>query len=117
METKLQTKEEIIDFLKSIGIEVELINVDKYGFSREIKFKIYDVIYVIKWWVNQSYLHIGEHERSAQIPFKYIYFDTTYPLIDGNRSIGFSDIKLERKSMFDREYPFGVFRIPIDLSR
>jgi len=117
METKLQTKEEMIDFLGSVGIKAELINIDKYGFSREIEFKVYDITYIIDWWVNQSYLHIGNHVRSAQIPFKYLYLDTTFPLVGGNRSLGFSDIKLERRSIFDREYPFGVFRIPIDLEQ
>ena len=115
MEAKLQTKEEIISFLESFGIKPVLINVDKYGFSREIKFEVYGQIYVIDWWINQSYLHIGNFNRSAQIPFKYLYLDTTFPLVDGNRSLAFADEKLERKSTFDREYPFAVFRIPIDL--
>ena len=96
-------------------IKTEFINVDRYGFSREIKFTVYDQIYVIVWWVNQSYLHVGNHERSAQIPFKYLYLDTTFPLIGGNKSLAFADEKIERKSIFDREYPFASFRIPIEL--
>lgn len=114
---KLISKEQIITFLNGLGIETELINVDKYGFSREISFKVYETEYVIDWWVNQSYLHIGTHVRSAQIPFKYIFLDDTFPLVDGNRSLAFSDEKYEKKSIFDREYPFGIFRIPLDLDK
>ena len=108
--------DEIIEALNKLGIENELVNKDKYGFSRTIQFKVYDITYRIIWFVNQSTLTIGEGKRPAQIPFKYIYFDNTFPLIDGNKSLGFSFVKFEKKSMFDRQFPFEVFRIPLELS-
>lgn len=108
--------DEIIEALNKLGIENELVNKDKYGFSRTIQFKIYDITYRIIWFVNQSTLTIGEGKRPAQIPFKYIYFDNTFPLIDGNKSLGFSFVKFEKKSIFDRQFPYEVFRIPLELS-
>jgi hypothetical protein len=108
------TKEEIVEFLESLGIKTELINADSIGWSREVKFTIYDTTYIIEWYHNQSTLHIGEHQRSARILFKYMFFDNTYPLIGGNRSIAFSYIALERNSIFDKLYPYEVFRIPIE---
>ena len=102
--------------LSARGIESELIDHDKYGFSRKIKFKVYDIDYYIIWFTNESTLHIGEGIRTARIPFKYMYLDTTYPLVYGNSSIGFSYTKNEKKSLCSREYPYEVFRIPIELN-
>ena len=108
--------DEIIETLNKLGIKNEIVNKDKYGFSRTIQFKVYDITYRIIWFVNQSTLTIGEGKRPAQIPFKYIYFDNTFPLIDGNKSLGFSFVKFEKKSIFDRQFPYEVFRIPLELS-
>jgi len=44
-----------------------------------------------------------------------MYYDTTYPFKNGNKSIGFSYIKKDKKNIFDRVYPFEVFRIPLEL--
>lgn len=104
-----------IEFLEKLNIKTEKINVDKYGFSREISFKVYDIDYRIVWFVNQSTLYVGNGNRAACLPFKYIYLDMCYPLIGGNRSIGFSYTKFKKESIFDREYPYEVFRIPIEL--
>ena len=108
--------DEIIEALNKLGIKNEIVNVDKYGFSRTIQFKVYDTIYRIIWFVNQSTLTIGEGKRPAQIPFKYIYYDNTFPLVDGNKSLGFSFVKFEKKSIFDRQFPYEVFRIPLELA-
>lgn len=106
---------EIVDFLKSHGINPELINLDKYNFSRTIQFEIYGIKYQIIWFKNESTLRIGTQSRCAQIPFRYIYFDNTFPLVNENRSIGFAYTKTEKKSIFDREYPYEVFRIPLEI--
>jgi hypothetical protein len=110
-----KTREEIIDFLRLNGINAELSNLDDCGFSRTIDFKVYDIDYRIIWYHNESNLCVGHHNRAAKIPFKYIYFDVCFPLVGGNRSIGFSYTKQDKKSMFDREFPYEVFRIPLEL--
>ncbi len=107
--------DDIIKYLNEIDISTEYVNKDKYGFSRTIKFKVYDTIYRISWFKNQSELLIGENKRCSRIPFKYIYFDNTYPCIGGNKCIGFSQVKFEKKNMFDKEFPYECFRIPIEL--
>jgi hypothetical protein len=109
--------EEIISFLNKLDINTELVNTDIYGFSRTIQFKVYDIIYRIVWFINQSTLQIGEGKRPAQIPFRFIYLDNNFPLIGENKSIGFSYNKYEKKSMFGREYPYEVFRIPLDFNK
>jgi hypothetical protein len=108
--------EELLNFLNTHGVKAELVDFDKYGFSRTIAFNVYGIDYRIEWYVNQSTLEVGTHRRSAKLPFKYVYFDNTYPLVGGNKSIGFAYEKFERKSMFDRLYPFEVFRIPIEIA-
>jgi len=107
--------EELLNFLNNHGVKAELVDLDKYGFSRTIAFNVYSIDYRIEWYVNHSTLEVGAHRRSAKLPFKYIYFDDTYPLVGGNKSIGFAYEKFERKSIFDRLYPFEVFRIPIEI--
>lgn len=109
------TKEEIIQFLKDLGITCELAHVDVTGFSRTVKFTVYDIEYMVLWYCNESILRIGGGNRAACIPFKYMYLDTTFPLVNGNKSIGFSYTKNECKAIFDREYPYGIFRIPLEL--
>ena len=93
-----------------------MIEFNDYGYSRTIYFKIYDVEYRILWFVNQCTLRIGMTNRACCLPFNYIYFDNTYPLVDSNKSIGFSYVKLNKESFLDRSYPFEVLRIPIELN-
>ena len=107
--------QELLNFLNNHGVEAELIDFDEHGFSRTIAFTVYNVDYRIIWFKNESTLHIGANKRSACIPFKYLFYDTTYPLIGGNKSIGFSYVKFEKKSIFDREYPYEVFRLPVEM--
>jgi|GEM_PF-4326398 len=107
--------DELISFLNKFGIKTEIIDIDKYGFSRTIEFKVYEITYRIIWFINESTLMIGTGDRASQILFKYIYFDGTFPLIEGNKSLGFSYVKFERENIFDRLYPYEVFRIPLDI--
>lgn len=109
------TLEEIKELLNRHGVETEYTDIDNHGFSRRIAFKVYDIDYKIVWFCNQSTLEIGHGKRPACIPFKYVYFDNTYPLINGNKSIGFSYSKKEKTSRFDRVYPYEVFRIPLEI--
>lgn len=108
-------RDEIIKFLNDLGIETQLLGNDD-SYKRTIAFKVYGIDYRIVWFVNQCTLEVGAHDRSAKLPFNYMYLDTTYPLVGGNKSIGFSYHKLERESIWDREYPFEVFRIPIEIT-
>ena len=109
------TLEEIIKLLEKSGIKTEYINKDKHDYSRTIDFKVYGIDYRIVWFCNHSTLEIGTCIRPACIPFKYCYFDTSYPLVGGNKSVGFSYKKYEQKNRFDRVYPYEVFRIPVEL--
>ena len=102
----MKNKEEIIEFLDRVGVKAILVNHDDFGFSRKIKFTIYGIDYYITWFSNQSTLSIGDNKRAAQIPFKYIGLDDTYPLVDGNRSIEFS---------YEYPFPYHTFRIPLEI--
>ena len=109
------TLEDMTEFLKKQGVEATLINTDEYGYSRTIEFSIYSITYRVVWFCNESTLRIGTGDRAAQIPFKYIYLDTTFPLIKGNKSIGFSYTKKKCTGIADREYPYEVFRVPLEI--
>ena len=107
--------EGIIEFLNLNRIKNAIVDKDEMGHSRTISFTVYGVEYRIEWYCNQSTLLIGSHSRAARIPFKYIYLDRTFPLVKANRSMGFSYVKKEKQSIFDREFPYEVFRIPLEL--
>lgn len=107
--------EQMCEFLNKHGIKTTMINPADTGYSRTIQFKVYEVDYRIVWFINESTLQIGSGDRPAQIPFKYIYFDTTFPLVKDNKSIGFSYVKNEVKGWFDWEFPYEVFRLPLEL--
>ena len=109
------TKEDILDFLNKYGIKAEFVAFDEIGYSRVIDFSVYGIEYRIVWYVNESTLQIGRHNRAAQIPFKHIFLDQTFPLVGGNKSIAFSYHKLEKNSMWDPDYPYEVFRIPLEI--
>ena len=112
--TGLQGLEDTIKFLESFDIVVEKVDLDACGYSRTIKFTIYDQVFKIVWFNNESNLKIGDSKRAACIPFKYIYLDTTYPLVGGNRSLGFSYSINKNAGMFDRVFDYAVFRIPLE---
>jgi hypothetical protein len=106
---------DIISYLSEFSIKAEYVNKDKYGFSRTIEFSVYDVKYRICWFKNQSELFIGENKRAARIPFRYMYYDNTYPCIGGNECIGFAQDKKEKQHSYDSEFNYGVFRIPLEI--
>ena len=108
------TRDEIIKFLEKLNIKTELVG-ENESFKRDIEFSVYGIKYTIRWYVNNSTLMVGEGNRRACIPFKYMYYDNTYPLIDGNKSIGFSYTKNEKHDIWNRQYPFESFRIPVEL--
>ena len=108
-------KKELFSFLKEHGLNPEWINKDENGWTRILQFKVYDILYQVVWFCNESKLHIGDHKRSSFIPFRYVYYDSNFPLFGGNKAIGFTYTKYEKKSIFDREYPYEAFRIPLEL--
>jgi len=110
-------REELLEFLNNHGVNAQFINIDNVGFSRTIAFTVYGINYEIEWYCNESTLKIGNHPRSARIPFRYVYYDTTYPLVIDNKSIGFAYEKFKRESIFDREFRYEVFRIPIEIKQ
>lgn len=105
----------IVDFLNSHGVNATVFGLESNSYAREIRFSVYGIDYIIIWFVNQSTLYIGEGERAASIPFKHIYLDECFPIAGGNKSIGFAYVKNEKHSMFDREFPYEVFRIPLEI--
>ncbi len=108
------TLEEMQEFLGSLGVENELVNHDEYGFSRTMEFTVNLVVYQIIWFFNNSTLKIGIGGRKPQIPFRYIYHDTTFPLVGGNRAIGFYYEKKEKRHPYDSGTPYFSFRIPLE---
>lgn len=113
--TGLQGLEEMVTFLESFGVVVKRVDYDSYGYSRTIKFTIYDQVFKIFWFNNESTLKIGDSKRASFIPFKYIYLDTTYPLAGGNKSLGFSYNINKNVGMFDRVFDYALFRIPLEI--
>lgn len=105
----------ITDFLKQYGIDAKHSQPDERGFCRTIEFQVYGIQYKIIWFVNQSTLEIGGGERPAQIPFKYIYLDTTFPLVRGNKSLGFSYSIKEDFKLWESPFPYEVFRLPLEI--
>lgn len=103
----------IVEFLKGYGIESEYVDFDKHNYSRTIQFTVNEQTYQIYWFNNESKLKIGTHKRAGFVMFKYIYFDTCFPIIGGNENLGFSYTKHEKKSMFDRTFNYYDFRLPL----
>lgn len=110
--------DEIIPLLDKCGIKVKAIEQKEGKFNRCISFEIYDVTYTIIWYTNQSTLSIGDlsNNRRACIPFKWMFIDRNFPLFDRNVSLAFSYHKFKKESVFDREYPYECFRIPLEIN-
>ena len=56
-------------------IDISQNNIDKYGFSREFKFEVFAVDYVISWFKNQSTLICGD----LRVMFHKAYISNTWP--------------------------------------
>lgn len=65
------------------------------------------------WHKNESKLKIGKSPRSPFVMFKYIYFNSTFPIVGGNKNLGFSFTKKVKTNMFDDEFNYSDFRIPL----
>lgn len=109
-----QGLEKIINFLKDYGIDTWYTNFYKeYYYSRTIEFKVEGQIYQILWFKNESTLKIGNNPRCGFLPFKYMFFDSTMPIIGGNKSIGFA-----HKKVLDwngETFDYGTFHIPLEM--
>lgn len=106
--------EELFDILSKHAKDVEYIQKDKIsGFSRTIAFRVKDRTYTVVWFKNHSTLRIGGESDAPQIPFRHVFFDTTFPLVGGNRSLAFC-YDAEECSWSGRQMePFASFRIPL----
>lgn len=116
--TMLPTLEDFESILEELDIKTIPINENNItSFYRMISFKIYNQIYLIEWYKNNSTLFVGDNKnhRAPRIPFKYMYIDTTYPLVNENKSLGFSYVKYKPESIFDSLYPYETFRIPLEI--
>lgn len=58
-ESERMSKEELFKTLESVGIEVEWIKPDEYGFSRLLQFELDGQVIQIEWYSNYSTLMIG----------------------------------------------------------
>ena len=105
--------ENIVEFLKNHNIESKYVDFDKYNYSRTIEFIVNEQTYQIYWFNNESKLKIGTHKRAGFVKFKYIYFDNCFPIVGGNENLGFSYTKKEKKNMFDDEFNYYDFRLPL----
>ncbi len=106
--------DKLVKWLTNFGIQTELVNkCEISGYSRTIQFVLDEQTYQIVWFNNESKLKIGTNNRSPFVNFKYIYLDTTYPLVGGNKSLGFSFAKKECVGMFDQPFSYQDFRIPL----
>lgn len=105
--------ENIVLFLNSYNIQSEYVAFDKHSYSRTIQFTVNEQVYQIVWFNNESKLKIGTHKRSSFVTFKYIYFDNCFPIVGGNENLGFSYTRHEKKSIFDMEFNYQDFRIPL----
>lgn len=103
----------LIKFLNTNGIETELVDKSEHGYSRTIEFVVDDQVYNIIWYNNESKLKIGNSPRSPFVMFKYIYLNNTMPIIGGNKNLGFSFTKKVKTNMFDDEFNYSDFRIPL----
>ena len=111
----LDSKEALIKFLEFHGIEVKLVDYNEYDFSRTLEFMVYDQVYNILWFQNESVLKIGNSKRSPQVTFKHVFFNTTYPLIGGNKCLIFSFDTVE-STMFGTEPSYSDFKIPLEIN-
>lgn len=109
----VESFDNLIKFLNSNGIETELVNKDEHGYSRTIEFVVDEQVYNIVWYNNESKLKIGNSPRSPFVMFKYIYFNSTMPIVGGNENLGFSYTKKVKTNMFDYEFNYSDFRIPL----
>lgn len=106
--------EKIVGFLKDYGIDSEYVNFSQdISYSRTIEFLVNNQIYQIFWFRNESVLRIGKESRSGFIPFKFIYFDNTMPIVGGNKSIGFAHTKIQ--DMLGTDFAYGNFHIPLEI--
>lgn len=105
--------EHLVLFLEQFGITSKYINFDKYNFSRTIEFVVNEQTYQVVWFINESKLIIGNNIRSPFVVFKHVYFDNCTPIVGGNNNLGFSYTKNVKNNMFDREFDYQNFRIPL----
>ena len=111
----LDSKEALIKFLELNGIEVKLVDYNEYDFSRTLEFMVYDQVYNILWFQNESVLKIGNSKRSPQVTFKHVFFNTTYPLIGGNKCLTFS-MDVVRCPVFGKTNTHSDFKIPLEIN-
>ena len=62
----------------------EVINTDKYGFSREFSFTHNDVYYEVVWFNNLSTLKVGK-EGQLHVSFFMAKFGNTWPSHTGSK--------------------------------
>ncbi len=63
----VETKEKLEQALANYGIKGEWVNKDEYGFSRNFRFVLNNIEYLIEWYCNYSSITVGNAE---------IYFDS-----------------------------------------
>jgi len=70
--------EEAKNIFTNQQVNGEVINLDKYGFSREFSFTVNNIYYEVVWFNNQSTLKIGD-ESQCHVMFFSAELSNTYP--------------------------------------
>lgn len=116
-----ESMEKILEFLRDSGVQSYGVKRPGGGeyFSRVIWFEVFGQKYHIIWYCNLCTLIVGDDlQFGACYPFRWMYYDNAYPLVNGNHSLGFSYKCNPRPvSIFDRRFDFDVFRIPLEPAR
>lgn len=74
----MQTIEEMKGVLTELGIEFTNRNVEDVAIERLIEFEIDGIKYIIEWWANDAYLHIGGMYGNC-LPFTVMCANSSWP--------------------------------------
>lgn len=81
------SKEELEKVLTRAGVFKGWIKSDQYDFSRTADCEALGMKFEIEWWCNLCNLYIG----NAQIIFRWVYEDTTWPGYNWKRELFFAN--------------------------
>lgn len=68
--------DKLMEFFQLLGIECRMVDFDKDGFSRTIRFFANGEEYDIVWFINECTLKF----KGIHVKFRYIVEDKTYPV-------------------------------------
>lgn len=99
---------EIFELLEKQGLNPKYVDIDKYGFSRNIEFQTKYQKCWIEWYINYSSLRIGDRYGN-EIYFDSIKVNTTSPSIDLGLEFYMKDMVIEFNKRFN--YPVSSYLV------